>query len=221
MKKSLILCIAAATGLVLGSLAQAATPNSTRTLTTGIGSGTTTSRVPSSHPWSSRSRGYANSGHSRNSRADRSLGNYAGGTSHRPADAYRSGGSNSSYGRPGSIPADIPSQATERVPTRIGGGTGVSNPPPSSIPANIPARAAGHVPAGIGNSGMSGATGMSSAVSNPPPVTIPAALPGQAAGHVPATIGSAGVSNPPPSAIPANIPAQAAGHVPGTIGGRP
>jgi hypothetical protein len=221
MKKALILAITAATGLILGSVAQAGnSPNTARTLTSGIGSGTTTSRVPSSHPYASRSRGYASSGHSRSSYANRSLTNFANGSSHRPDNSFHSGDSGSSYSRPASIPANLPEQATGHVPTSIGGNSGVSNPPPSSIPATLPGQAAGHVPGSIGRSGISGSTGMTSAISNPPPASIPATIPGQAAGHVPANIGGAGMGNLPPHSIPANIPDQAAGRVPGAIGGR-
>jgi hypothetical protein len=219
MKKALILGIAAATGLILGSMVQAGNlPNTARTMTSGIGSGTTTSRVPSSHPYSTRSRGYASSGHSRSSYANSSLTNFANGSSHRPDNSHHSGGSGSSHSRPAS-----PGQATGHVPTSIGGiggNSGVSNPPPSSIPATLPGQAAGHAPGSIGGSGMPGSAGMARAVSSPPPSSIPATLPGQAAGHVPANIGGAGMGNPPPSSIPATIPVQAAGHVPGTIGGK-
>jgi len=211
--------IAAATGFFFGSMVQAGNlPNSARTLTSGIGSGTTTSRIPSSHPYSSRSRGYASSGHSRSSYANSSLSNFANGISHRPDNSYRSGGSGSSYSRPVS-----PEQATGHVHTSIGGiggNSGVSNPPPSSIPAALPGQAAAHVPGSIGASGISGTAGMTGAGSNPPPASIPATIPGQAAGHVPANIGGTGMSNLPPASIPADIPTQAAGHVPGAMGGR-
>lgn len=191
MIKTLILSLTAATGIILTGLTQAATPNTTRTLTSGIGSGATTSRVPSSHPYTSRSRGYASSGHSRSSYADRSLTNFASGTIHRPDSAYHPGGSNPTYGRPSSIPATLPDQA------------------------------AGRIPGTIGSTGMTGANGLAGAVSNPPPVSIPASIPDPATGRVPAVIGGMGISSPPPTGIPANIPGQAAGHVPGSIGGRP
>jgi hypothetical protein len=219
MKKTHILAIAAATGFLLGSIVQAGNlPNSARTLTSGIGTGTTASRIPSSHPYSSRSRGYASSGHSRSSYANSSLTNFAKGSSHRPDNSYRSGASGSSDSRPVS-----PEQATGHVPTSIGGiagNRGVTNPPPTSIPANLPGQAAGHAPGSIGGPGISGTAGMTGAVSNPPPASIPATITGQAAGHVPANIGVTAMGNLPPSSIPADIPVQAAGHVPGAIGGR-
>ena len=222
MKKSTIISLVA-TGALLCSVAQAGNnPNSTRTLTSGIGSGSTATGVKSSLPYNSRAS-------KRNSKADISLTNYRNGYSRRPAHSYSTSGSAASSSRPTSIPASLPEQASGHTPSSIGGKpAGVGGTPPTSIPATIPGQAAGHVPTGIGGSAPAGipttigASSGSAASFTPPPTSIPATIPGQAAGHVPVTIGgSAGggaAFTPPPTSIPATIPSQATGHVPASIG---
>ncbi len=210
MNKAMAISLVA-TGMLLCSAAQAGNnPNSTRILTSGIGSGTTTARVPGSLPYNSHAA-------KRNSKADVSLTNYRSGYSRRPDSSTSITSSSASSSRPTSIPASLPAQAIGHAPESIGGKpAGVGSNAPSSIPASLPSQATGHVPATIGSSASSGI------VVSTPPTSIPATIPSQAAGHVPATIGaSAGIGGNAPTSIPATIPSQAAGHVPTSIGGRP
>jgi hypothetical protein len=169
MKKSIILGLAA-TGILLCGAAQAANnPNTTRTLTSGIGGGTTVSGVNSSLPYNSHAS-------KRSSKADVSLTNYRSGYSRRPAQSFSTTTSTASSSQPTSIPATIPSQAASIVPSTIGASSSssggiVGSTPPTTIPANIPSQAASIVPF------------------TTPPTGIPANIPGQAAGNVPASIG--------------------------------
>ncbi len=179
MKKSIILGLAA-TGILLCGAAQAANnPNTTRTLTSGIGGGTTVSGVNSSLPYNSHAS-------KRSSKADVSLTNYRSGYSRRPAQSFSTTTSTASSSQPTSIPATIPSQAASIVPTTIGASSSggiVGSTPPSTIPANIPSQAASIVPSTIGASAGAGIAFTT------PPTGIPANIPGQAAGNVPASIG--------------------------------
>jgi hypothetical protein len=112
MKKSTTIGLVA-TGILLCGAAQAANnPNTTHTLTSGIGSGTTATGVKSSLPYSSRAK--------RNSKADVSLTNYRSGYSRRPAQSFSSTTGAASSSQPTSIPATIPSQAAGNVPASIG-----------------------------------------------------------------------------------------------------
>jgi hypothetical protein len=222
MKKSTIIGLIA-TGALLCSAVQAGNnPNTTRTLTNGIGSGSTATGVNNSLPYNSHAS-------KRNSKADGSLTNYRSGYSRRPDSSYRTTSSAASGSRPTTIPASLPEQASGHTPSSIGSKpASVGGTPPTSIPATIPSQAIGHVPTSIGRSApagipttIGGSTG--SGVSfTPPPTSIPATIPSQAAGHVPTTIGGStgsGVSfTPPPTSIPAAIPSQAAGRVPVSIG---
>jgi hypothetical protein len=192
MNKTLITSIIACLSVLVISNAPAGnTPNSARTLTTGIGSGTTHGRVPTTLPYNTHAT-------KRNSKASISSDNFDNRYTHRlSTPAISSSSTSSSSRRPTTIPATIPSQAAGHVPTSIGGNPGTPgsgsagfSTPPSSIPATISSQAADRVPTSIGS-----ATGTS-------------------------THGNAGFSTPPTS-IPATLPSQATGHAPTSIGGRP
>ena len=222
MKKSTTIGLVS-TGALLCSAVQAGNnPNSTRTLTSGIGSGSTATGIKSSLPYNSRAS-------KRNSKADISTTNYRSGYSRRPAHSYSTTGSTASGSRPTTIPASLPEQASGHTPSSIGGKpASVGGTPPTSIPATIPSQAAGRVPTTIGGSApvglptTIGAASGSGASFTPPPTSIPATIPGQAASHVPSAIGgSAGggaAFTPPPTSIPATIPSQATSRVPASIG---
>jgi hypothetical protein len=210
MNSTMLTSLLVSSILLCGAAQAGNNPNTTKTLTNGIGSGTSTAGVRSSLPYNAHAS-------KRNSKADVSLSNYRGGYSHRPEPSGRSTTSTVSSSRP-----SLPAQASGHTPETIGGKpSGVGGTAPGSIPASIPSQAADRVPATIG-----GPVGSSSSiVTTTPPSSIPATIPGQAADRVPTTIGRAadrGVDfAPPPSIIPATIPGQAADRVPASIGGRP
>ncbi len=188
MNKTLITSIIACLSVLITSHALAGnTPNGTRTLTTGIGSGTTHGRVPTTLPYNAHAT-------KRNSKASISSDNFDNRYSHQPTSATASKSTDSSYRQLTTIPASIPSQATDHVPATIGGkpatsgnGSAGFSTPPSSIPASIPSQATDHVPAAIG--GKSATYGNGSAGFSTPPSSIPATLPSQATGHAPTSIG--------------------------------
>lgn len=193
MNKTLITSIIACLSMLGACNALAGnTPNGARTLTTGIGSGTTHGRVPATLPYNAHAT-------KRNSKASISSDNFDNRYSHQPTSVTASKSTGSSYRQPTTRPGSIPSQAADHVPAAIGGkpvtsgnGSAGFSTPPGSIPASIPAQAAEHVPTSIGPTSTGGASG-TSAHSNAgfvtPPASIPATLPSQATGHAPASIG--------------------------------
>jgi hypothetical protein len=202
MKYSIVKAAVAATvGIMIsGSLQAGNIPNSARTLTGGIGSGTTHGRIPSSHPGTrSRAPSY------RNSRAADYTGHYRSGLSHRPSSSTLSSSSGS---RPGSVPgaSHWNSHAQDNAGSRI----------PSSLPpgggSTIGSTSTG-IPASVGTVGA--------------PASLPPSLPDAAsAGRVPTSIppvASGGDGMPPsmPDVTAGHLPAAAAGGLDRRGGGRP
>ena len=163
MKRKLLkTTIAATIGIMLASSVHAGNyPNTARTLTGGIGSGTTHGRIPSSHPGTkSRAPAY------RNSHAADYASKYRSGLSHRPTSLPSGGSGNPSSLSTGasssasthipSLPSSLPDAASAgRVPTSIppvstGGGM-------PSLPPPLPdAASAGRVPTSIPPAGSGG-----------------------------------------------------------------
>jgi hypothetical protein len=158
--------VAAVIGIMIsGSVYAGNTPNSARTLTGGIGSGTTHGRVPSSHPGTkSRAASY------RNNHAADYMSKYRSGLSHRPSSASSSSSSN----RPTTVPGadrwneNAEANARSRIPASLpptggsnpGSGTSTSAGIPSSVSAGIPSSVStGGAPASLPPALPSGATG--------------------------------------------------------------
>ena len=186
--------IAASIAIMLaGSVYAGNYPNTARTLTGGIGSGTTHGRIPASHP-GTKSRASAH----RNSHATDYMSKYRSGLSHRPSSSVSSAAAGRSYSsqRPGSVPAADRWNEHAEANAR------------NRIPASLP-------PAGGGNpgSGGSASAGIPSSGSAGMP-TLPPSLPDAAsAGRVPTSIPPAGTGGGMPS-LPASRPDAAAASPP-------
>jgi hypothetical protein len=232
--------VAATIGIMIsGSLQAGNTPNSARTLTGGIGSGTTHGRIHASHPGNnSRAPDY------RNSRAADYTSLYRKGLSHRPASA--SLGTRSAGSRPGSVPgasrwnSHAQDNAGSRIPSSLPPAAGSGNRP-DSVPGsshwnshaqdNAGSRIPSSLPPGGGtigsnNAGIPAAIGTGGA-----PDTLPPRLPDAASrGQIPASIPpvTTGGGGMPPSAPPlpsmpaaAQPPAAATAGLDRRGGGRP
>jgi len=196
MKKALLVSVVAASSFILGGSLQAGNnPNSARTLTSGIGSGTSHGKIPASHPYSTRSKGTAKSGKSRSSYAGVSLDNYrSGGYSNRPSSsssrssAAPSSSSSSSHGKPIAFPGSS-AIAEHASSTPAGEKTAFPDSfPPSSerSSAGIPSSVSADIP---------------STVTHSAPASIPPALPdhavsgmSMASDHIPADRAAAAFS---------------------------
>jgi hypothetical protein len=184
MKHTWTICLSAAFGMILSSLADAGNaPNSTRTLTTGIGSGTTTSRIPGSLPYSTRAT-------RRNSHAERSISNFSNRYSHRRDSGYRSAAAPAVSGKPTTFPG------SGAIGKHAGSTPAVGN---TAFPAGFPP-ARNAAPAGISSGSVS--TGIPAAVS------LPAAVPGSV------TLPSGTVSTGRPATIPPVNTGGGAGSLP-------
>ena len=173
-RKLLNTAVAAAIGIMISSSAYAGnTPNSARTLTSGIGSGTTHGRVPSSHPGTkSRAAPY------RNSNAADYMSKYRSGISHRPSSAS----SSNSGSRPTTVPGagrwdeNAEANASSRIPASLpptggsnpGSGTSASAGIPSSVSTGIPSSVSTGIPSSASTGGA--------------PASLPPALPTGATG---------------------------------------
>lgn len=177
MNKTLLhAAVGAAIGLMISGSVNAGNPmNATRTLTTGIGSGTTSTGVRSSLPYNS-------SRASRNAAASKSYGNYEraysnhmSGQSNRPASSYHSSATTSStgQGRPDSFPGSgaIGEHAGS---TPAGSKTTFSTFPPANGNSN-----AGHPGGGIPTTVNAGIP--ASVNTGVAPASLPPALPSGAA----------------------------------------
>ena len=181
MNKALLISVVAASSFILsGSLQAGNNPNSARTLTGGIGSGTSQGKIPASHPYTSRSKGTAKSGKSRSSYAGVSLDNYrSGGYSNRPgSSSSRSSAapsSSSRHGKPTAFPGSS-AIAKHASSTPAGEKTAFSGgfPPSSrSSSAGIPSTVSAGIPSSV-------STGIPSTVTHSAPSTIPPAFPDRA-----------------------------------------
>jgi hypothetical protein len=238
MKYSIVKAAVAATvGIMIsGSLQAGNIPNSARTLTGGIGSGTTHGRIPSSHPGTrSRAPSY------RNSRGADYTGHYRSGLSHRPSSSTLS--TSSSGNRPGSVPgasrwnSHAQDNAGGRIPSSLppAGGSGSR---PDSVPGtshwnshaqdNAGSRIPSSLPPGGGSTIGSTSTGIPASVGTVgAPASLPPSLPDAAsAGRVPTSIppvASGGDGMPPsmPDVTAGHLPAAAAGGLDRRGGGRP
>jgi hypothetical protein len=196
MKKALLVSVVAASSFILSGALQAGNnPNSARTLTSGIGSGTTHGRIPASHPYTSRSKGTTYSGKNRSSYAGVSLDNYrSGGYSNSPgssssrSSAAPSSSSSSSHGKPAAFPGSsaIAKHASSTPAVEKTAFSGGFTPSSGSSSAGIPSSASAGIPSSV-------SAGIPSTVANSAPSTIPPALPdhavsgmSMASGHIPA-----------------------------------
>lgn len=208
-RKLLGATIAATIGIMLaGSVHAGNNPNTARTLTGGIGSGTTHGRIPASHPGTkSRATQY------RNSHAADYASKYRSGLSHRPSNSVSSAAASSSYSsrRPTSVPgAD---RWNEHAETNAR----------SRIPTSLP-------PAGGGNPGSSGSAsaGIPSSVSTGIPSSVSTGMPGlppslpdaASAGRVPTSIPPVSTGGGMPG-LPASIPDAASAGLANRGKGRP
>lgn len=209
MKRSALLVFVAVSSLVFGtSLMAGGYPGTTRTLTKGISSGTTASRVPESHPYTIESR----ASHSRNSSADISLSNY------RKGYAGQSGSSNTASSSVHGKPSGFPGIGSSHMNTTAIGKTEGKLPEFSSFP-----------PSGSSNPAVGGTatrTGMPSSVTTGQPAALPPLLPDAAApGGLPATIPPVNASGGMPPALPdaatSRIPDAAAAGLANRGRGRP
>lgn len=194
MKKSALLGLLAAASVVLSTALQAGgLPNSTRTLTTGISSGTTASRVPGSHPYTTQSR----ASRSRNSSADISLSNYRRGYTAQSGSGHTA--PSSAHGRPSSFPGHGSSHMNDMALGKTEG----KLPSFSSFP---PSRS--NSPATAGSSGIPASATTAQPASLPPPLPDAAA-----AGRVPASIPPVSAGGGMPAVIPA-LPDAATTRIP-------
>ncbi len=175
MKKALLVSVVAATSFILSGALQAGNnPNSARTLTSGIGSGTTHGKIPASHPYTSRSKGTASSSKSRSSSAGVSLDNYrSGGYSNSPGSASSrssaapASSSSSSHGKPAGFPGSS-AIAEHAGSTPVGEKTAF----PSGFPPSN-GSSSGGIPSSV-------STGIPSTVITSAPSTLPPTLPDHA-----------------------------------------
>lgn len=205
-RKVLNTAVAAVIGIMIsGSIHAGNTPNTTRTLTRGIGSGITHGQIPSSHPGTkSRAAAY------RNSNAADYTSKFRSGLSHRPT----SSGSSYSGKRPTSVPgadrwnANAEANARSRIPAGLpptsgsnpGSGASAGTGIPSSVSTGIPSSVNTGIPSSVNTGGA--------------PVGLPPALPagategmekasGHMSTHVPGGVPDAafsGLSNRPTDA---------------------
>jgi hypothetical protein len=172
--------------------------NTTRTLTTGIGSGTTHGRIPGSHPGTkSRAASY------RNSRAADYQSKYRNGLRHRPSGTVLTGSASTS--RSGNPPSSVPgadrwnenAEASAR----------------SRIPASLPPGGGREIPDRPSSVG----TDLSSSTGSGRPETIRPSLPdASSAGRVPSSIPPASTGGGMPDSIPdmPDLPGAATSRMP-------
>lgn len=177
MKKSIIISLLTVSGLALSGIVHAGNlPNTARTLTGGIGSGTTHGRIPATHP-ATKSRAASH----RNSHAADYTTHYRQGTSHQAAIPGTAAGS-----RPDSFPgrgtSHMNATATERTAGRL--------PEFDSFP-----------PSGNSNPGSGINTGSPSSASPGIPTSVSTGIPDRVTTGIPAT--TPPVSTGQPAAIPA------------------
>lgn len=167
--------VAAVVSVMISGYAYAGNPmNSTRTLTTGIGSGTTHGRIPSSHPGAkSQAATY------RNSNAADYQSKYRSGLSHRPSGTGHSAASSTySVSRPTSVPGagrwneNAEANARSRIPSSLPPAGGSTNAGiTSSVSTGVPSSVSTGIPS-------SASTGRSSSVNTgTAPASLPPALP--------------------------------------------
>ena len=192
MKRKLLnTAVAAVIGIMIsGSVYAGNTPNSARTLTSGIGSGTSHGRIPSSHPMSTRS-----SFSSRSSSASGDfLSRYRSGVSNRPS---ASSSSSHSGGRPATFPGAgrLPTQAATQASDAH---AGISSSWPISGSSNPGSSSSAGIPSSV-------STGIPSSVSTGIPSSVSAGIPSSVSAGIPAS-----VSIPAPPSLPAgNFPGAA------------
>jgi hypothetical protein len=197
MKKSLLFsCLAISSLAISGILYAGNLPNTARTLTSGIGSGTTHGRIPATHP-ATKSRAPAY----RNTHAADYTAYFRQGTSHQPAlsGAYAGSRPDSFPGRGANHMNSTAAEHTagklpqfESFPPSHGGNPGTGIPSstsagiPSSVSPGIPATVAAGVPQSVSTGIPDGvSTGIPDGVSTGIPATTPPVSTGQPA-NIPA-----------------------------------
>ena len=202
MKKSILFSCLAVSSLALSGILHAGNlPNTARTLTGGIGSGTTHGRIPATHPATkSRAPDY------RNSHAADYTAYYRQGISHQPSGSTTYAGS-----RPDSFPGQgashMNSSAVERTAGKL---PQFDSFPPSrdSHPGpGIPSSATAGIPSTV-------SPGIPSTVTSGVPSTVSTGIPDGAGTGIPAT--TPPVTTGQPAAIPAlpAFPEAATSHTP-------
>ncbi len=212
MKKLTILSTLALSGIFLAGTLHA---GNTRTLTTGIGTGTVPSGIPTSHPYTSKRK----STNTRNAHAEISLDNFrTGGYSSRPDSTFSAGSAPTSFPGQGAshmnptaatnagshLPtfSSFPPNRTSNPGSGMPSSLGTIAPPLGNIP--VGGSVASVTPSGIGSSNVGFAI---------PPTTIPGISNisnSTALNAIPSTIGGGGIPSTvtaPPATIPPPIPA--------------